>query len=112
MLWLVLNLVSPSTPRELLAEYYEELSTYTREYYPFEIRQNAFGYLYQLNAFEDENLIDLVKAGQHHNTRFRDYSRKLLGELLKNQDYIEKYSRIRLILSEKDEAFLSSRLKA
>ena len=112
MLWLVLNLVTPSTPGEMLAEYYEELSSYTREYFPFEIRQNAFGYLYQLNAFDDENLIDLVKAGQHHNTRFRDYSRKLLGELLKHQDYIEKYSRIRLILSEKDEAFLSSRLKA
>ncbi|MEP6262934.1 MAG: M1 family metallopeptidase [Gillisia sp.] len=111
MLWLVLNLVTPSTPREMLAQYYEELSSYTREYYPFEIRQNAFGYLYQLNAFEDENLIDLVKAGQHHNTRFRDYSRKLLEELLKNQDYVEKYSRIRLILSEKDKVFLSSRLK-
>ena len=111
MLWLVLNLVTPTTPRENLGEYYKELSSYTREYFPFEVRQNAFGYLYQLNAFDEENLIDVVKAGQHHNTRFRDYSRKLLGELLRDPEYIEKFNRIKLILNEKDEAFLSSRLK-
>ena len=112
MLWLVLNLVTPATPREMLDEYYNELSSYTREYFPFEVRQNAFGYLYQLDAFDDENLIDLVKAGQHHNSRFRDYSRKLLGELLKHPKYKEKYSRIKLNLSVKDEAFLSTRLKS
>ncbi len=112
MLWLVLNLVSPETSKNDLARYYTELSSYTREFYPFEVRQNAFGYLYQLNAFDDENLTDLVKAGQHHNTRFRDYARKLLGELLKHPEYMERYSQLKLTMSSKDETFLSARLKS
>ncbi len=112
MLWLVLNLVSPQTGKQELATYYNELSSYTREYLPFELRQNAFGYLYQLNAFDDENLKDLVKAGQHHNSRFRDYSRKLLGELLKQPEYIERYSQLKMNMSGKDETFLNARLKS
>ncbi|QED37547.1 M1 family metallopeptidase [Antarcticibacterium arcticum] len=112
MLWLVLNLVSPQTAKNDLAVYYNELGSYTREYYPFEVRQNAFGYLYQLNAFDDENLTDLVKAGQHHNTRFRDYSRKLLAELLKQPEYIERYSQLKVNMSPRDETFLSARLKS
>lgn len=112
MLWLVLNLVSPETNKTDLSAFYTELSTYTREYFPFEIRRNAFGYLFQLNAFDDENLIDLVKAGQHHNTRFRDYSRKLLAELLKQPEYFERYSQLKSTLSVGDEHFLSVRLKS
>ncbi|CAN5380216.1 M1 family metallopeptidase [soil metagenome] len=111
MLWLLINLVNPGGEREDLQKYYEELSSYTRPYHPFEVRQNAFGYLYQINTFSRENLIDLLQAGQHHNTRFRDYARKLLTELLKNEDYRLRYEELGVELNSKDRDFLNSRLK-
>src|SRR5690606_35434841 len=77
LLWLVINLVTPSSGGDDLRNYYDELSSYTRAPHPFELRQNAFGYLYQINSFSRENLIDLLNRAQHHNIRFRDYSCKL-----------------------------------
>lgn len=110
MLWLVINMVSPDVNKTPIQNYYTRLSSYTREHYPFEVRQNAFGYLYQINAFSEENLINIVKAAQHHNTRFRDYSRQLLAELLKTAEYREKFSNLLPELSGKDQEFLKLRL--
>ena len=110
MLWLTINLVSPEIDPEKTSEYYEELSGYTREYNAFEIRQNAFGYLYQLNAFSEQNLIDLLNSGQHHTYRFRDFSRKLLDRLLENEEYREKYVVLLKQLSGEDWEFLNNRL--
>ena len=110
MLWLTINLVSPEIDPEKTAEYYKELSNYTREYYPFEIRQNAFGYLYQLNAFSQQNLIDLLQAARHHTYRFRDFSRKLLDRLLENEEYREKFVVLMKQLSGDDREFLNKRL--
>ena len=110
MLWLTINLVSPEIDPEKTSEYYEELSGYTREYNAFEIRQNAFGYLYQLNAFSEQNLIDLLNSGQHHTYRFRDFSRKLLDRLLENEEYREKYVVLLKQLSGEDREFLNNRL--
>jgi aminopeptidase N len=105
MLWLVINLVTPTEDVNSMRNYYEELSSYTRTYHPFEVRQNAFGYLFQINSFSRENLVDLLKGAQHHNTRFRDYSRKLLEELLTRQEYRMRYSEIRHDLSERTGIF-------
>ncbi|MCJ7757502.1 MAG: M1 family peptidase, partial [Gillisia sp.] len=110
MLWLTINLVSPEIDPEKTKEYYKELSDYTRGYYPFEVRQNAFGYLYQLNAFSQQNLIDLVKAARHHTYRFRDFSRKLLDRLLENEEYREKYVVLLKQLSGDDREFLNKKL--
>ncbi len=112
MLWLVINMVTPAVDMEMMQDHYFQISSYTREYHPFEIRQNAFGYLYQINAFSEENLIDLVKAARHHNTRFRDYSRQLLAELLKTEEYREKFSNLLPELSPAEQEFLNLRLKS
>ncbi|HSP40605.1 MAG TPA: M1 family aminopeptidase, partial [Gillisia sp.] len=111
MLWLVINLVTPTEDVEDMRKFYDELSSYTRPYHPFEVRQNAFGYLYQINSFSRENLEDLLEGAQHHNTRFRDYCRKLLEELLTREEYRIRYSEMRTELSEKDRNFLNTRLK-
>ncbi len=111
LLWLTINLVSPEIEPEKTQEYYKELSGYTREYYPFELRQNAFGYLYQIGAFSRQNLIDLLKASRHHSYAFRDFSRKLLDRLLENEKYREKYVALLNQLSGEDREFLNKRLK-
>src|SRR5690606_10164534 len=41
LLWLVINLVTPSSGGDDLRNYYDELSSYTRAHHPFELRQNA-----------------------------------------------------------------------
>ena len=110
MLWLVINLVTPRDNSDDLKIFYDELSSYTRPYHPFEVRQNAFGYLFQINSFSKENLKDLMSAAQHHNTRFRDYARKLIEELLKREEYRIRYSELSYELSEKDRNFLNTRL--
>ena len=110
MLWLTINLVSPEIDPGKTSEYYEELSGYTREYYSFEIRQNAFGYLYQLNAFSQQNLIDLLNGARHHTYRFRDFSQKLLDRLLENEEYRQKYVVLLKQLSGDDREFLNKRL--
>jgi aminopeptidase N len=111
MLWLVINLVSPQVEPENTSQYFERLSGYTRSHHSFEVRQNAFGYLYQINAFSDQNLRDLLQAGQHHNIRFRDFSRKLLETLLQDEKYREKYVDLSETLSAKDREFLEGRMK-
>ncbi|MGM1054989.1 MAG: M1 family metallopeptidase [Bacteroidota bacterium] len=110
MLWLVLNLVSPEVKPERTGDYYKELSGYTREYFPFEVRENAFGYLYQLNAFSDQNLLDLLNATQHHTYRFRDFSRKLLDTLLKEEEYRKSYVALMQQISGRELEFLNNKL--
>ena len=111
MLWLVINLVTPETDKEKTRKYFEELSGYTAPHYPFEVRENAFGYLYQLNAFREQNLIDLIKGAQHHTFRFRDFSRKLLGNLLQTEEYRPEFEALKEKLSPQDREFLTSRMK-
>ncbi len=110
MLWLVINMVTPAANAESLKKYYDELSSYTSSYHPFEVRQNAFGYLYQINSFSRENLVDLLNATQHHNWRFRDFSRKLLDELLTREEYRIRYSELENELSPEERNFLNTRL--
>lgn len=111
MLWLVINLVNPQIDSDKTQEYFRELSGYTASHYPFEVRENAFGYLYQLNSFTDENLVDLLEAAQHHTYRFRDYSRKLLAKLLETPEYKQQYKDLEKSLTDRNRNFLSSRLK-
>ena len=91
LLWLTLNLVSPGYEPQNKNSTYEELSSYTRKYLPMELRRNAFGYLYQINSFTTQNLLDLMQGTQHHDYKFRNFCRELLDELLKSDDYKQKF---------------------
>lgn len=109
MLWLTLKLVNPEGPSAEKEKFYYELSTYTREYYPFEVRENAFGYLYQIDALSDENLLDLIDGTQHHTYSFRDFSRKLLDRLLQEEKYRSKIEGIRDKLTVRELDYLNKK---
>jgi len=111
LLWLVINLVSPEIAPAKKPAYYNELSGYTSETHPFGLRQNAFGYLYQINAFSDQNLMDLLKGGQHPNYRFRTYCRSLLDKLLKDKKYRTKYVALSTTMEKPDLEYLTKRLQ-
>lgn len=111
LLWLVINLVSPEIDSEKKPAYYKELSGYTSETLPFGLRQNAFGYLYQINAFSEQNLLDLLEGAQHPNYRFRNYCRSLLDKLLKDREYRTKYVALSDTMENPDLEFLTKRLQ-
>ncbi len=111
LLWLTINLVTPNLGTERNKEYYKELSESTSKYLPLGLRQNAFGYLYQLNAFNNENLKDLLSGAQHHNFRFKDYCRSLLDKLLQQEEYRVQYAELRETLNPTEQEFLIRKLE-
>ncbi|TDN86422.1 aminopeptidase N [Salegentibacter sp. 24] len=110
MLWLTLNLVTPNYQPQKKQQTYNELSGYTAKYYPIEVRENAFGYLYQINSFSTQNLLDLMQGTQHPASRFRNYSRELLAELLKREEYRQKFLALKDRLSQKEWDYLQSKI--
>ncbi len=110
MLWLTLNLVTPNYEPEKQQEAYNELSGYTAVHFPIEVRENAFGYLFQINSFTTQNLLDLMQGTKHPTYRFRNYSRQLLNQLLKNEEYRQKFIALKDRLSQKEWDYLQTKL--
>ena len=111
LLWLTINLVSPEIEPELNKAYFEELSSNTSKYMPADLRQNALGYLYQLNAFTSENLKDLLNGAQHPVNRFKNYCLSMLNKLLQNDEYRLQYAEFHNTLNPTDKEFLTKKLE-
>ena len=93
LMWLTLSLVTPTYQPENNSKFYQELSGYTSPKYAYEIRQNAFGFLYQIESFTEQNYLDLMQGSVHPVWRFRNFCRELLAELaLKPQQRAILYS--------------------
>ena len=81
-LWLALSLATPEVSAASKKQYIEELSANTAPHQKFQVRENAFGYLYQLNAFDSETIFNLKEATRHPNYRFREFAKQLLQTLI------------------------------
>ncbi len=77
-LWLTLALITEDYEPENKREYFEELTDYTSPKYGFEVRQNTFQYLNQINACNDDCKANLKQATTHHNWRFKKFAKSLL----------------------------------
>lgn len=108
MLWLVLNLVTPDFEPDKTKEYYNELAGYTEEWRPFEVRQNAFSYLFQIDTFNQKSLKSLLSGTQHHTYDFRNYCRELVKELMKNEEYRQRLIEISENSGDKISAYIKS----
>ena len=80
-LWLALNVATPTVPSNKKQEYLKELSSYTAPHQKFQLREKAFDLLFQLKAFQREDLENLIEATKHHNYRFRQHAKELLKAL-------------------------------
>ncbi|WP_029034615.1 M1 family metallopeptidase [Salinimicrobium terrae] len=87
-LWLALNLATAETEMTSKQQFFEELKGYTAPHNRFQVRQKAFGYLYQLNAFDEESVEHLRLAAKHPTYRFRKFAKELLKTL--QQAEVEK----------------------
>ncbi|MEM9685887.1 MAG: M1 family metallopeptidase [Bacteroidota bacterium] len=112
LLWLALALVTPNYEADNKPQYYKILSAYTAPTYPYEVRQNAFTYLYQLQLLSDTNLKDLVNACLHHTWHFAKTSRTLLELLLKDPKYKKRLQRILPELRTAAQDYLRTKLEA
>ncbi|TRO65365.1 M1 family metallopeptidase [Christiangramia sabulilitoris] len=110
MLWLTLNLVTPDFEPEYTRDLYEELAGYSAQWRPFQVRENAFSYLFQLGAFNEESLKSLISGTQHHTYSFRNYCRELLKELLKNPEYKQELIEVSEKMTKEETAFLRSKI--
>lgn len=85
-LWWVLALFTDSyAPLERRVTYLESLRETTDPAYNRDIRQNAFGLLRQIDALDDKNQRDLIRATEHHSWQFRIFARRLLDELMQQR---------------------------
>ena len=105
-LWLALTLASVTYQEDDKLDHYNELKGYTAPSYPFQLRQNAFQYLYQIQLFDRESLKNLIEACVHHNWRFRESSRDLLTVILKNTSWSTLVNALTATLTVKEQAYL------
>lgn len=83
MLWLTLALVTDGFETENKNQYFEELTNYTSPKYGFEVRQNAFQYLNNIQACGSTCKEHLQQATTHHNWRFKKYAQEFLKQMKK-----------------------------
>ncbi len=110
-LWLTLALLtkdycSPSQYKSFA----DELFGYTSSTYSYEIRQNAFVMILSVFPLRDKNLVDLIKATNHHYWRFRDFSRDLLNELLETDSEKKRILKIAEELHEQDLRYIRTKV--
>ena len=109
-LWLTLSLATPDYKPETGRERYQELISYTDPSQPFQLRENAFRYLFQIQSFEKQSIQNLIEACVHPVWRFRQSSRDLLNELLKEPDTKNLVIQLKPQLPEAQQAYIK-RLK-
>lgn len=84
ILWLTLNLISADFEDRKTRNYYQELTDYTSSKYSFEIRQNAFQYLNQIQACNDVCIENLKQATKHHSWQFSKFAKSMLESINRN----------------------------
>ncbi|XCF04850.1 M1 family metallopeptidase [Tamlana crocina] len=81
ILWLTLALLSDDFEPENQSKYLKELTDYTSPNYGFETRINAFQYLTQIQACNDECKAYLQQATIHHNWQMVKFAKSLQSQM-------------------------------
>lgn len=109
-LWLALTLATPQYEPHLRDTRYAQLVSYTSAQMPFQVRQNAFQYLYQTQLFETESLTNLLAGCLHHNWRFAQFCRAILDDLIADSKWKIQLQNLD-ILTPKHKDFLNQKLQ-
>lgn len=110
-LWLTLALFTPEYKPTEKVYFHLELVGYTSAVYNPEVRQTAFQYLSEINALNDEALVNLIKATNHHSWQFRNYARLLLDRLWENDEQKKEIEKVANQLNSADLRYLKTKLK-
>ncbi|WP_224482721.1 M1 family metallopeptidase [Robertkochia aurantiaca] len=86
-LWLALSLVTEGVGEKEKEKRYADLVHYTDDRYHFMIRQNAYGYLKELSAFDKSSVRSLIRATRHPVWQFSRFSRDMLRDLMEQDEF-------------------------
>ncbi|MBZ9787516.1 M1 family metallopeptidase [Psychroflexus sp. CAK57W] len=109
LLWLTLNLATPDYQPEQKSKVFKELSNYTRPGFPYQIRQHAFGYLYQIDTFSESNYKDLMQGAFHPVWQFKKFCRELLDTLMTSERHKKAILNLIDEFSIKEKTFFNNR---
>ena len=85
MLWLALALNTDNYFDSTKELFFNELVEYTKPVYSFNVRQTAFNYLKELNAFNTLAIQNLKQATTHYNWRFSSFAKTLFKQVKRNK---------------------------
>ncbi len=108
--WLFLALITEDYQIENKGKFISELKQYTSSIYGNKVREKALEYINYMELWDQESLLNLVDACQHHYWRFKKSSRTILRSLLEKQEYRDQISNLRNELDEKSSKFLDRML--
>jgi aminopeptidase N len=109
LLWLTLNLATSDYNPKEKSKVYSELSSHTQPGYPYQVRRHAFGYLYQINTFTEDNYKDLMEGVFHPVWQFKKFCRELLDTLMKSDLHKSELLKLRGNFSTKEKTFFNNR---
>ncbi|MDB2494686.1 M1 family metallopeptidase [Flavobacteriaceae bacterium] len=109
--WLFMALITEDYNPKKKDAYINELKKYSSSNYGYTVREKAFEYLGYLSLWDSGTLNNLIDACQHHYWRFRNFSRKLLMELWKNDIYKKQLILLSDTLDNQAHFFLNKILK-
>lgn len=109
--WLFMALITEDYNPKKKDAYINELKKYSSSNYGYTVREKAFEYLGYLSLWDSGTLNNLIDACQHHYWRFRNFSRKLLMELWKNDIYKKQLILLTDTLDSQSQFFLNKILK-
>ncbi|RZP18341.1 MAG: M1 family peptidase [Flavobacteriales bacterium] len=109
--WLFMALITEDYNPKKKDAYINELKKYSSSNYGYTVREKAFEYLGYLSLWDSGTLNNLIDACQHHYWRFRNFSRKLLMELWKNNIYKKQLILLTDTLDSQSQFFLNKILK-
>lgn len=112
LLWLTLALVTKDYRTDQKLTYLKELVAYTTAVYNPEARQTAFTYLSDIGAMNDKAFKELLKSTNHHSWQFRNFTRRMLDENLKNEATRTQILKASKELKEDDLHYLRTKMKA
>jgi aminopeptidase N len=108
-LWLYLAITTEGYEEADKKNFVKELESYTTAAFSFEIRENAFAYMFELNPNSEVFIRSLVDASIHHYWRFRDSARHMLAEIMTNDTTKKSIVTWLDSFSEKEQLYLTSK---
>ncbi len=110
MLWLFLaSLTEGYAALEERILFIDRLRDYTNPRFSADTRQRAFSMIEQAGFWTEENLADLILATSHHQWQFRQWARKMLDRLWKDEQLKKRLLEEAKKLKDKEIRYISSK---
>ena len=109
--WLLLAALTPDYQKQQ-AENLAALRKTTGASYSADTREKAFSLLHQVEAFNDQNIKDLLQSTEHHRWAFKKFARELFLEFLEKRPEREYWEMMARGLNRETYAYIYEKIEA